>query len=85
MLFDSAYVSYDNIGYELCVLQPQRITESATRLDVAVNEDGKLQEIVSAFRDRREYRFGELEERYQLKDNELDPLTMEYRELGLEK
>ena len=64
LLFDGAHVSYDQFALDLCVLEPQRITESATRLDVAVNEDGKLQEIVSAFRDRREQRFGELEERY---------------------
>ena len=66
-------------------MQPKKITESATRLDVAVNEDGKFQEIVSAFRERREHRFGELEARYQLKAAELDPVTSEYRELGLEK
>ena len=54
-----------------------------TRLDVAANEDGELQKIIDAFRERRKNNFRELKDKYQLKAAELDPVTIEYRELDL--
>ena len=79
LLFDCAIVSYDDIASELCIHAPNTITESATKLDVAANEDGEFQKIIAAFRLRRKNCFKELEERYQLKAAELDPDTLEYR------